>query len=46
VVERELASAVRLLDEAAQAAHAEPWEIDDLLVPAQRLRAELAVTGQ
>ena len=44
VVQRELASAVRLLDEAAEAAHAEPWEIDDLLVPAQRLQAELLDT--
>ena len=44
VVQRELASAVRLLEEAAQAPHAEPWEIDDLLVPAQRLRAELLDT--
>ena len=44
VVQRELVSAVRLLEEAAQAAHAEPWEIDDLLVPAQRLQAELMET--
>ena len=44
VVQRELASAVRLLGEAAQAAQAEPWEIDDLLVPAQRLQAELLDT--
>ncbi len=44
VVQRELASAVRLLQEAARAAHAEPWEIDDLLVPAQRLQAELMET--
>jgi hypothetical protein len=45
VVQRELASAVRLLEEAAQAVHAEPWDIDDLLVPAQRLRAELLDTS-
>ena len=44
VVQRELAAAVRLLDEAADAAPAEPWEIDDLLVAAQRLRARLMET--
>jgi hypothetical protein len=33
-----------LLEEAAQAAHDEPWEIDDLLVPAQRLQVELPDT--
>ena len=41
VVQRELAAAARLLDEAAAAARAESWEIDDLLVTAQRLRAQL-----
>ena len=40
VVLRELASAARLLDEAAEAAHAESWEIDDLLVTAEQLRAD------
>ena len=44
VVQRELAAAARLLDEAADAAPAEPWEIDDLLVAAQRLRADLMET--
>ena len=44
VVQRELAAAARLLDEAADAAPAEPWEIDDLLVAAQRLRARLMET--
>ena len=46
VVERELAAAARLLDEAAEAAPREPWEIDDLLVPAERLQAQLAETGR
>jgi hypothetical protein len=41
VVQRELAAAARLLDEAADAAPAQPSEIDDLLVAAQRLRAHL-----
>src|SRR5215203_2528372 len=31
VVQRELAAAVRLLDEVAEAAHGESWEIADLL---------------
>jgi hypothetical protein len=44
VVQRELASAARLLDEAADAAQAEPWEIDDLLDTAQRLRSQLVGT--
>jgi hypothetical protein len=44
VVQRELAAAARLLDEAAEAAHNESWEVDDLLVTAQRLRAQLAET--
>jgi hypothetical protein len=44
VVERELAAAARLLDEVAEAAHDESWEVDDLLVTAQRLRAQLAET--
>jgi hypothetical protein len=44
VVQRELASAARLLDEAAQAARVESWEIDDLLLTAERLRAQLATT--
>jgi hypothetical protein len=41
VVQRELAAAARLLGEAAEAAHGEPWEIADLLVRAERLQAEL-----
>jgi hypothetical protein len=47
VVQRELAAAARLLDEAAGAADGEPWEIEDLLLPAQRLQAQLldAVTA-
>lgn len=44
VVQRELASAARLLDEATHATQAEPWEIDDLLDTAQRMRARLAGT--
>ena len=44
VVQRELAAAARLLDEATGAAQAEPWEIDDLLDTAQQLRAELVGT--
>jgi hypothetical protein len=44
VVQRELASAARLLDQAADAAPAESWEIDDLLVTAQGLRAQLVET--
>jgi hypothetical protein len=42
VVQRELAAAARLLDEAAEAAHRESWEIADLLVRAERLQAQLA----
>jgi hypothetical protein len=45
VVQRELASAGRLLDEAAGVAHGESWEIADLLVRAERLQAELAASG-
>jgi hypothetical protein len=41
VVQRELAAAARLLDEAAEAADGEPEEIADLLVPAQRLFSQL-----
>jgi len=41
VVLRELAAAARLLDEAADAAHREPWPIADLLVRAERLQAHL-----
>jgi hypothetical protein len=44
VVERELASAARLLDEAAGAGRGESWEIDDLLVSAERLQAQLGET--
>ena len=44
VVQRELASAARLLDEAAEAAQVESGDIDDLLVTADRLRAQLAAT--
>lgn len=44
VVQRELAAAARLLDDAGDAAPAEPWEIDDLLVAAQRLQAHLVET--
>ena len=44
VVQRELASAARLLDEAAGAAHHDSWEVDDLLVSAQRLRGQLVQT--
>ncbi|WP_167760459.1 hypothetical protein [Blastococcus sp. CT_GayMR16] len=43
-MQRELASAARLLDEAAEAARGGLWEIDDLLVTAERLRAELVET--
>jgi hypothetical protein len=45
VVRRELAAAVRLLDEAAGVAPGESWEIADLLVRAERLQAELAASG-
>jgi hypothetical protein len=41
VVQREVAAAARLLDEAADAADGEPWEMEDLLVPARRLHAQL-----
>jgi hypothetical protein len=44
VVQRELASAARLLDESAEAAQGQSWEIDDLLVTAQGLRAQLTET--
>jgi hypothetical protein len=44
VVQRELASAARLLDEAAETAWAESEEVDDLLVTAQRLQGQLAAT--
>ena len=46
VVQRELAAAARLLDEAAEAAHGDAWEIADLLVRAERLQAQLAATGR
>ena len=41
VVQRELAAAARLLDEATEAADGEPEEIADHLVPAQRLFSQL-----
>ena len=41
VVQRELAAAARLLDEAVETAHGESPEIADLLLPAQRLHADL-----
>ena len=41
VVQRELAAAARLLDEAVEAADGESREIADLLVPAERLQAHL-----
>src|SRR4051812_8665379 len=41
VVQRELAAAARLLDDAARAANGESWEIADLLVRAERLQAQL-----
>ena len=41
VVQRELAAAARLLDEAAETARAESWEADDLLVTARQLRETL-----
>ena len=41
MVQRELAAAARLLDEAVEAADGEPEEIADLLAPAQRLFAQL-----
>ncbi|HET6392191.1 MAG TPA: hypothetical protein VFG13_05180 [Blastococcus sp.] len=41
VVQRELAAAARLLDEAADSAVGEPEEIGDLLAPAQRLFTQL-----
>jgi hypothetical protein len=41
VVQRELAAAARLLDEAAEAADRESWEVADLLVRAERVRAQL-----
>jgi hypothetical protein len=44
VVQRELAAAVRLLDEAAEVANGESWEIADLLVKAERLQAQLEDT--
>jgi hypothetical protein len=44
VVQRELAAAARLLDEAAEAADREPEEIADLLVPGQRLFSVLLTT--
>ncbi len=44
VVQRELAAAARLLDEAAATADGEPEEIADLLVPAQRLFSQLRRT--
>jgi hypothetical protein len=44
VVQRELAAAARLLDEAADAADGEPEEIADLLVPAQRQFSQLLGT--
>lgn len=44
VVQRELAAAARLLDEAAAAADGEPGEVADLLVPAQRVFAQLLRT--
>src|SRR4051794_16397990 len=46
VVQRELAAAARLLDEAAGAADGESWGIADLLVRAERLQARLAVAGR
>lgn len=44
VVQRELAAAARLLDQAADAADGEPEEIADLLVPAQRQFSQLLGT--
>jgi hypothetical protein len=44
VVQRELASAARLLHDAADVARDEPWEADDLLVTAQQLRAQFLET--
>jgi hypothetical protein len=44
VVQREFAAAARLLDEAAEAADGESWEIADLLVRAERLQAQLVAT--
>ncbi|MFL6097337.1 MAG: hypothetical protein ACJ71Y_17945 [Blastococcus sp.] len=44
VVQRELAAAARLLDEAAEATTGESWEIADLLVRAERLQAQLVET--
>ena len=44
VVQRELAAAARLLDEAAEAADREPEEIADLLVPGQRSFSVLLTT--
>jgi hypothetical protein len=44
LVQRDLAAAARLLDEAAEAADGEPEEIADLLVPAQRLFSQLLGT--
>jgi len=41
VVQRELAAAARVLDEAVEAADGEAPEIADLLLPAQRLHADL-----
>jgi hypothetical protein len=44
-VQRELAAAARLLGEAAEDAHGESWQVADLLVRAERLQAQLAVSG-
>jgi hypothetical protein len=46
VVQRELAAAARLLDEAAEAAHGESWELADLLVRAERLQVQLAAAAR
>ena len=46
VVLRELAAAARLLDEAAEATPTDSWEVADLLVRGERLRAELTTPGQ
>jgi hypothetical protein len=46
VVQRELAAAARLLDEAAEAADGETWEIADLLVRAERLQTQLRPAGR
>jgi hypothetical protein len=44
-VQQEFADAARLLAEAADAAHGESWQIADLLVRAERVQAQLAVSG-